>query len=60
MSLDTQIFKHVSIFTFGLDLWGDYLIEPFDLPARRTGLAYLDFLQNTLSGWLEAVPFVIV
>lgn len=48
---------------FSLNVWAGILngklIDPFLLPARITGAAYLHFLQNSLPGLLENVPLYI-
>lgn len=45
---------------FSLNIWvgilGDRLLGPVVLPNRLTGVAYLNFLQNTLGDLLDDIP----
>lgn len=48
---------------FSINIWcgivGNFIIGPYELPARLNGNEYLRFLENDLPGMLEDVPLLI-
>lgn len=50
-------------YNFSINIWagiiGNHLIEPFELPNRLNGPAYLNFLQNDLFQLIDDLPLAL-